>query len=64
MTHADTKNALMKCKNMMQVEDALSRTYCRNDADKADYLFTMFSLPKRMDYRSAVRMVLELNKTA
>lgn len=64
MTHQDTKDALRKCKNMMQIEDALQRTYCRNDADKADYLYVMFDLPKRTDYRSAARMVIEMNKAS
>ena len=44
MTHGETKNMLLLCNNIGQVDEILNKTYCKNDADKADYLQKIFDI--------------------
>ena len=44
MTHGDTKQMLCKCNNIRQIDAILNKTYCKTDADKADYLRKLFSV--------------------
>lgn len=44
MTHGETKVMLSSCKNIAQVDRVLDKTYCKNDADKADYLKHLFNI--------------------
>lgn len=44
MTHGETKQMLVLCTNIKQIDEILNKTYCKNDADKAHYLSQMFDM--------------------
>ena len=44
MTHGETKTMLTLCNNIGQIDEILNKTYCKNDADKADYLQRIFNV--------------------
>ena len=63
LTHGDIHTMLTNCTNSRQVDEVLNKTYCKNDADKVEYLQTMFNLPRdRRDshskYHTIVRSII------
>ena len=54
MTHGDTKNLIESAVNIGQIDKILDGTYCKDYADKAEYLCQMFEQrPDRKPERSA-----------